>query len=221
MGVSSSIKPRAQQQAGRPEKNPISRRDAARILPSRAPARPDPSTVGAGEEWEEAGAALSPSHRRPAGQPRGSAGSHREKTPAALAPATPLPSILVIEGMLLAEIPKMLLLLFSQAVEQLALAPAPAFAHSENVKFAHLQEPRLPTRSCLVNPLTWARRRRFTTEAGCHKADRLYVALVRQALELPGPDSAPLRGSLEAHHVSPFVLWVLERCQAGWGRPCG
>lgn len=36
--------------------------------------------------------------------------------------------------MLLAEIPKMLLLFFSQGVEQLAPAPAPApaFAHSEN-----------------------------------------------------------------------------------------
>lgn len=37
-----------------------------------------------------------------------------------------------MEGMFLAEIPKMLLLLLSQGVEQLAPALAPAFAHSEN-----------------------------------------------------------------------------------------
>ena len=78
--------------------------------------------------------------------------------------------------MLLAEIPKMLLLLFSQGVEQLALAPAPAFAHSKNVKVAHLQEPRFPPVSCL-NSLTRGRPRRFTAEPGCHKAEPFYVAL--------------------------------------------
>lgn len=83
--------------------------------------------------------------------PRETGGPNSGKTTGT---AGPSPSILVIEGMLLAEIPKMLLLLLSQGGEQLALAPAPAFAHSKNVNAAHLQKTRFPPGSCLVNSHT-------------------------------------------------------------------
>lgn len=84
----------------------------------------------AGEAWKEVGAAPSPSHGRPVDQTRENAGFYWEKM-LQLWPQ-PCPSIPVMERMLLAEIPKMLLLLFSQSVDQLAPVPAPAFAHSEN-----------------------------------------------------------------------------------------
>lgn len=129
------------------------------------------------------------------------AGSEREKTPAALAPAAPLPP--VVEGMLLAEIAEMLLLLLSQSVDQLALAPAPAFAHGDH-KFAPFQGARFSPGSNLATRPTRARRQRFTAEAACHKAGPLYVALVRQALKLPGFHSAPWRRSLEAHVRTPI-----------------
>lgn len=109
-------------------KNPFS----GGMPPESSPAAtgPDPEHSGRRETWEEAGAPrYLPSHGKPVDQIRGNVGSHWEKT-RRLWPQS-CPSIPVIEGMLLAEIPKMLLLLFSQGAEQLALAPAPAFAHSE------------------------------------------------------------------------------------------
>lgn len=103
-------------------------------------------------------------------------------------PARPCPSVPVIEGVLLAEIPKVLLLLLSQGAEQLALAPAPAFAHGENVGFVYLREPGFHREVTLSNA-GWPTR--FTAEADCRKVDPLYAALVRQTSELSGPDSAP------------------------------
>lgn len=120
MGVWSSIKLRPQQKVGSPVWNPISPRTYGD--------RPEQRGSRGSEERGGSSPVTIPWETR--GPSRENAAFHWEKT-LQLWPQ-PCPSIPVMEGMLLAEIPKMLLLLFSQGVEQLAPAPAPAFAHSEN-----------------------------------------------------------------------------------------
>ena len=101
--------------------------------------RRENTTSRAGRRQDaQPGAAGAPCHSpgARAGPTPGHAGSLWETGLAARVP--PRPSTPVIEGVLLAEIPKMLLLLFSQGAEQLALAPVPTFAHGEHRKSAHL-----------------------------------------------------------------------------------
>lgn len=169
--VQSNLKLRAQQKQEDPPRTP------SRAGCHRHPPKPS--------ELEKGGKSGEQPRPDPQGDRRPQPGkSHGHRWP------RQCPSILVIEWMLLAKIPKMLLLLLGQGGEQLALAPAPAFAHSKTRQSLPPPRDTYPTTK-LSNQLTHAGRpQRFATEPGCHKAEPFYVVPVRQALELPGLDSA-------------------------------
>lgn len=136
-GVRSGMELRAQQEGGRPLSGGRPPASAQRRPRGAHPEHPysgsHPEHPGAGEAWGEAGAA--PRHPREAGGPARGAAPHPTPRPRKDAG----PSVPVIEGMLLAEIPKVLLLLLGQRAEQLALAAAAAFPHREKASSSALQ----------------------------------------------------------------------------------
>lgn len=134
-----------------------------------------------------------------AGVPRPAA-TPRLPEPALPAARPPRP---VVEGVLLAEVAEVLLLLLGHCAEQLAPAAAPAFAHSRNVKLATVKTTRFPVGSCR----TWAPR--LYGGGGCRKAEVLYVLWVRQAFHPPGGDAAPCRKLPQSLGVLSRACWEL------------
>lgn len=111
--------------------------------------------------------------------------------------------------MLLAEIPKVLLLLFSQGVEQLALGPAPPFTHSEKSRLSAFKSRVVRQKPSLL-PSSVESLTPLKAEAGCRKAEPFYVALVRQELKSLVPILPPREALWKHRHPCPFVLGDLD-----------
>lgn len=76
----------------------------------------------------------------------------------------------VVEGVLLAEVAEVLLLLLGHGAEHLAAAPVPAFAHSGNVKLATNKQTKHKTQGSQWQVVAVARGHAgFTAEAGAVK----------------------------------------------------